>query len=101
MFEKLFNRKQSYIDREIDKLTTLMNTVEPTSNEYATFVKYVERLNQLKTDNRHRRVSPDTMAIVLGNIAGILVIVAYEQKHVMVSKGLQFVIKAREPHISN
>jgi hypothetical protein len=37
------------------------------------------------------------MAIVVGNILGILVIVAYEQKHVMVSKGLGFVIKAKEP----
>ncbi|MET0786968.1 MAG: hypothetical protein ABWY25_09695 [Paenisporosarcina sp.] len=58
-------------------------------------VDHLERLMKMKAEERRNRVSPDTMAIVGGNLLGILVIVAYEQKHVMVSRGLGLILKAK------
>jgi hypothetical protein len=90
-------RKPTVLDEPIEKVMTGMNMYSPEDPEYLTLMNHLERLNRMKAENRQTRVSPDTMAIVVGNILGILVIVAYEQKHVMVSKGLGFVIKAKEP----
>ena len=81
------------LDEPIAELLTLMNTTGPDGEEYKTYVDYLERLNEMKTRERRTRVSPDTVAIVAGNLLGILIIVIYEQKHVLVSKGLGLIIK--------
>lgn len=93
---RLFVReKTSVLDEPISKVLTGMNTYGPEDPEYKTMMEHLERLMKLKADEQKSGVSPDTLAIVLGNLLGILIIVAYEQKHVMVSRGLGFVIKAR------
>jgi hypothetical protein len=93
---RLFVReKTSVLDEPIAKVLTGMNTYGPEDPEYKTMMEHLERLMKLKADEQKSGVSPDTLAIVLGNLLGILIIVAYEQKHVMVSRGLGFVIKAR------
>ena len=93
-------RKPSILDEPIEKVLTSMNTFGPEDPEYPALIDHLDRLSRMREQQKIvRRSSPDTMAIVVGNILGILVIVAYEQKHVMVSKGLGFVIKAKEPRI--
>lgn len=93
---RLFTIESSILDEPIEKVLTDMNTYGPDSEEYPKLIDHLERLTRMKAEEgRRQRVSPDTMAIVLGNILGILVIVAYEQKHVMVSKGLGFVLRTR------
>jgi len=89
-------RKPSILDEPIEKVLTEMNTYGPDSPEYPKLIDHLDRLTRMK-EQSYRRPSPDAMAIVVGNLLGILVIVAYEQKHVMVSKGLGFVIKPKEP----
>jgi hypothetical protein len=90
-------RKPSVLDEPIANILTEMNTYKPDDPEWTTLVEHLDKLTRMKSDYRNRRFSPDTMLIVAGNLLGILIIVAYEQKHVMVSRGLGFVIKAREP----
>ncbi|MET0786521.1 MAG: hypothetical protein ABWY25_07445 [Paenisporosarcina sp.] len=75
-----------------------MNTYGPDSPEYSALIDHLDRLNRMK-EQSGRRPSPDAMAVVAGNLLGILIIVAYEQKHVMVSKGLGFVLKPKESRI--
>ena len=41
------------------------------------------------------RVSKDTLAIIAGNIAGIVLIIGYERMNVIASKALGFVMKSR------
>lgn len=41
------------------------------------------------------RVSKDTLAIIAGNIAGIVMIIGYERVNVIASKALSFVMKSR------
>lgn len=87
--------KASVLDEPIAKVLTQMNTYGTEDPEFKVAMDHLERLMKLKAEEQKSSVSPDTMAIVLGNLLGILIIVAYEQKHVMVSRGLGFVIKAR------
>ena len=87
-----FWEKRSVVDEPIDRVLTEMNTYGPDSPEYDKLVRYLERLKDVKANERqHYLVSPDTIALVLGNLAGILIIVAYEQKHVMTSKAMGFI----------
>jgi hypothetical protein len=90
-------RKPSILDEPIERVLNEMNTYGPDSPEYAALVDHLERLNRMKASNVPNRPSPDAVLIVAGNLLGILIIVAYEQKHVMVSKALGFVMKTKEP----
>lgn len=81
------------IDEQIEKLRTELNTYDVDSEEYRVALGYLERVMELKTQPRHGRVTPDTMAHVIGTLLGIVIIVAYEQKHVMTSKAFGFGIK--------
>lgn len=53
--------------------------------------------NQTKTSELkdRRRVSPDTLALVGANLAGIVMIIGYERMNVIASKALGFVSKLR------
>lgn len=95
MFDRFRKMKPSILDEPIERLLTQMNKVEPGSKEYSVMVDQLDKLNRMKLDESKPRINSDTWAIVAGNLLGILVIVAYEQKHVMVSKGLGFVMKPR------
>jgi hypothetical protein len=99
MFGRFVRDKPSILDEPIARLLTELNTFETDTEEYSKAIEHLERLNRMKAEERRPRVNPDSWAIVAGNLLGILIIVAYEQKHVMVSKGLGFVIKPRDPHI--
>jgi hypothetical protein len=72
-----------------------METFGPDSPEYSAMLGHLERVNALRKSEDRREVSPDTMFLVIGNLLGILIIVAYEQKHVMSSKSLPFVLKPK------
>lgn len=98
MFERFFKRKDE--ESDLNKVTfAVLNKMEdygPDNDEFPRLLDYLERLHRMKEYESARfRVTPDTMAIVAGNLLGILIIVAYEQKHVVVSKGLGFILKTR------
>jgi hypothetical protein len=96
---RLFHERASILDEPIAKILTDMNVYGPDSPEYPKLVMHLERLVRLKAEEARRRVSPDTVLIVSGNLLGILIIVAYEQKHVMVSKGLGFILRTNQPNV--
>jgi hypothetical protein len=66
-----------------------MEAVDLDSEQYDKMLNRLERLVRLKEEKK--RISPDALVAASANLLGILIIVAYEQKHVVVSKGLQFV----------
>lgn len=81
------------LDEAIDRVLDEMANMTADSAEYDQMLGQLERLYSLKPKKKLQKISPDTLAQVLGNLCGILVIVAYEQKHVMTSKALGFVPK--------
>lgn len=87
--------RPSVLDEPIEKLLTEMNTYSPDTEEYRVAIEHLDRLVRLKAEEARNFVSADTMAIVIGNLLGILIIVAYEQKHVMVSKGMGLILRTK------
>lgn len=92
-------KKTSNLEGPIDALLEEMRVHDPEDKEYGVAVSYLERLTKLENEKKARKVSPDTIAIVLGGIAQVLVIVAYEQRHIFGSKGLGFILKPKGPKL--
>lgn len=95
MFKREPRIEDLKLANEIDSVMNRMAEIGPDDPEYPKQIVYLQRLNDLKTQKRDKRVSPDTMAIVLGNLIGILIIVAYEQKHIMKSTSMNFIMKPK------
>ena len=87
--------RKSIFDKPIEKLLFELDRNNPGTEDYNDLLENVDKLTELQQRERSRKVSPDTIWLVAGNIIGILVIVAYEQKHVMASRGMNFILKPK------
>lgn len=95
MFKKT-PKTETDIQELIDTAQTHLFTLEPDTEEYDAVLKQIERLYKLKSQSSEgRKVSLDTLLIVGGNLAGILIIVSYEHLHPIASKAVGFVLKSK------
>lgn len=94
-----FQKKESELDEPINRLLKDMETKSTDSEEYSKMLIRLERLMDQRRQERGDAVSMDTLALVAGNLLGILTIVAYEQKHVMVSKALGLILRTKQPNM--
>lgn len=83
------------LEEAIDIVLHEMKNHTSDSNEYARAVDQLTKLYAIKNLNRSKSVSADTLAIVIGNLVGILVIVGHERANVVTSKALNFILKLR------
>jgi hypothetical protein len=83
------------IEKEINATLQQMQTVGVGSDEYAKLLDKLERLNEVSAKNGRGKVDANTLAIICANLFGILIIVAYEQKHVLSSKALNQIPKLK------
>jgi len=83
------------LDVAIETALEKLNHLTPGTKEYTVHLDQIGKLMLFKEKTTPKRVSPDTVAIVAGNLAGILMIVSYERVHIVTSKALGFVIKSR------
>jgi hypothetical protein len=74
-----------------------MDLVDLNSDEYSELMTKLQQLHELRQKESAPPLSKDALFMVLGNLAGILVIVAYEQKHVFTSKGIQQLLRLKTP----
>lgn len=88
--KKFWKNDTSIYDEQIEMVLTEMRMHGPDSEEYPKLIRHLKELQELKAKPKFR-INPDTLLIVGGNLLGILIIVAYEQTHPMVSKGLNYV----------
>lgn len=95
MLRILNNGGSSDLDDAIDRILVELNEEDLDSEGYAKKLSYLERMIKLRTEDKSRRISPDTMAIIGGNLLGILIIVGYERVHVIGSKSLAFVLRTK------
>jgi hypothetical protein len=92
----IFRRVETSIyDEPITKVLTGMETYGPEDPEFDTLMGHLERLSKMKAEKRRNPISLDTVAIVTANLAGILIIVAYEQKHVIRTAATGFLLRAK------
>lgn len=87
--------KRTNLEKEIDRVLAEASFMDPKSKEYADIADNVERLYKAKSFEKSTSISPDTLAVVAGNLLGIALILGYEQSHVITSKALGFVLKGR------
>lgn len=83
------------LNNEIDSVLNSMAELGPDNPEYPKKIVHLERLVELRTQKRRKPVSLDTLALVGGGFLQILVIVAYEQKHIMKSRAMDFITKPK------
>jgi hypothetical protein len=91
----IFQKTPSKLNEPINKVLTRMEGLEPDSEEYKKLLTTLDKLMELQREEQSSPVNPDTLVTVAGSLLGILIIVAYEQKHVMVSKALGMVLRSK------
>ena len=94
MLRKISDENEG-LNRTIAQAEADLQTLDAGSEDYAKALAHLERLYKLKTQNALKRIDPNTVAIVVGNLVGIVIIVAYEHSHVIGSKALGFAGKLR------
>jgi hypothetical protein len=88
-------QSETPIDVEINRILERMQAIEVENEKYPNMLDYLERLTKMQSSNRASRVSRDTIAIIAGNLLGILLIIAYEQKHVITSRSFNQLIRPK------
>lgn len=86
-------RQPTKLDEAIDAATAELATLKTTDPDYQKTLDRVKELYALKEKNSPKRVSPDTLAVVLGNLAGIIWITQHERVHVVASKAFNLLLK--------
>lgn len=84
------------LDAEILSALEKLESLDRTSEEYGALVDHIATLYKLRTEDRPKQISPDTVLVVAANIFGILWLTRYERERVIPSKSaLGFVMKPR------
>lgn len=85
-------KRKSKLDEVTDLLLDRMKTdLELSQDLNPKQIEEVERLSKLKQFDKESKVSADTIAVVVGMLAMVLIVVMYEQKHVLTSRALPFI----------
>lgn len=96
MFRSKSNDAQEGLDELIDAVQDRLLQMEPDSEEFSKTVDQLDKLHKIKSDNTDEpRVTLGQLLPVLGNLLGIVLILGYENAHVITSKALAFVAKTR------
>lgn len=95
MFEKFRKKETSIYDEQIAKVKLELDQYTTDAPEYEKALNQLERLTKLKVETTSKPVSHDALVGAAASILGILVIIGYEQKHVMGSKATGFIIKPK------
>jgi hypothetical protein len=93
----MFPRKSKsdlLLEAEIESVLRHLSVASVTSEEYPKTLNYLTRLYDLKGE-RPSGVKKDTIAVIAGNLLGILMILKHERMDIITSKALSFVIRPR------
>jgi len=83
------------LDKAIKALLVRLSEDETDPKIFTAIVDELPKLYKLKEQHAPKRISPDTILLVAGNLLGIIIIVGYEHAHVITSKALSFVLKLK------
>lgn len=79
------------LDGQIAEILEAMSTEEPWSETYAHLTDQLAKLYALKAPEKDRRVSPDAMLAVAGNLTAVLLVLNHERLGVISSKAMSFI----------
>lgn len=95
MFKKEVSEDDKKLDAAIDRVLHEMENTNGDSEEYSRLTDQLSKLYKIKREDPKDRVSKDTLAVVAGNLLGIVVIVNHERLNVITTKALNFVLKTK------
>lgn len=99
MFVRKSNDEAHPLDEPIGNLIQALAGMTEGDEAHTQAVQSLKVLMELrnadKAESRKLPVSPDVLTAAGAHILGILLILAYEQKHVLTSKAMSFVPKIR------
>jgi hypothetical protein len=88
-------KQKSNLDVEIDHVIDALNHLSPDADAYGDAVKNLEVLMKVRDCRNTPKISYDTIIIAATNILGIVLIMSFEQIHVIGTKAIGFVLKGR------
>lgn len=94
MFGRTNKPTEPDYDPVVDKLMSELNEYGPDTEEFKAAMGYLDKIHKFRS-NTKKGVDANTIAIVAGNLAGILIIVGYERMHSVTTKALGYVIKSQ------
>ena len=81
--------------KELDRALLELSKIPIESEEYTKAIKNIDALCTARAQKAHDVPSVDTLIMVGANILGILVVLHYEQAHIVTSKAMSFILKGR------
>jgi len=89
-----FTKKQkSKLEEEIQRLHGEIAVLDPDTKQYTDCLANLSKLYELK--KKDHTISPETLAVIGANLAGIILILGFEQANVITSKAIGFVLRGR------
>ena len=79
----------------IDMAVSQTMEMSPAEDGFTTAVDNLVKLYAIKNAKFENRMSKDAVLAVVGNLAGIVMILGYERAHIVTSKALGFVMKTK------
>ena len=81
-------------DGEVQTLHERLEYTDPTSSEYTTCARNLELMMKLRDEKaKGSKIPPEVWVPVVANLAGICLILFWEQTHVITSKALMLLKK--------
>lgn len=88
-------QEKSGLDKAIDECLACLASYPEYSDEYARAVKQLVKLYKLKETKTPGSVDPNVLLTVGGNLVIALVLIAFEQNHVITTRIHSFLTKVR------
>ena len=95
MFARKSKQEIDHLTRAIEKLFEELDEFSGTDDEYETLSDRLTKLYAIKEKTPTDRVSKETLALIAGNLAGIMIIVLFERSNVITTKAKDFMLKLR------
>lgn len=88
--------KRSNLEVERDRLMEDLSKMDPTEDKYDKLLDKAVKVNEMLCTDKEHRLTFDTTALIKGasSLGGILLIMIYENRHVLSTKALNFVSRA-------
>jgi hypothetical protein len=92
---KIVDTQPSTLDQLIERYEKAMLDVPATDPSYPTMTDQLTKLYKIKeTEKSSRRVDANTLAIIGGNLAGILLVINAERLHVITTKAASMAFRS-------
>lgn len=91
----MFNRKKNEDPALDGVINDAIVALSPHDDNYVEHVEALKTLYELRNPIPPQFISPDVALTVVANLVGIMIIVGHERAHVVTSKALNFVMKAK------